>query len=369
MGGKASKSAMSSKELKHVFASELQTVTDVIDHVLRSDNTFVAEDYNFLTRETCDRYTFVLQSQLNRHLKIDVQHLHDSVILVPKAERVAASDQKTVIDKKELCQTIAQHYVKLLYVLCLVKYVYDVENSGDFSVAGIVRRNTRRVGDLLEVNYCSLPQKDYERKDKRVHFGALKGLQFLVEHFLAPEEQRTFLAQLRMIVARSANPDALQRIACHDVNLLRPRDYQALYGPMTLRCPKTAVAPENDRPAAADMAFHVAPFNPILSSDVCMSKKKIVVQLSASKPTALAYERLHKRYAENVRDVEALLARLVAKKKTGAYELRVISDAELDAIVADVKSIVAKFFLASVLDYQRLLDVAREAGVGVDVAV
>lgn len=357
MGGKASKSAVSKKELKHVFASELHIVSDIIDHVIGDDNKFVAEDYNFLSRETCDRYTFVLQSQLNKHLKIDVQHLHDSIILVPKAERVAANDQKTVIDKKDLCRTIAQHYVKVLYVLCLIKYVYDLENAGDYSIAGIIKRNTRLTGDLLEINYCSLPQKDYARRDKRVHFGSLKGLQFLVEHFLAPEEQRTFVSQLRMIVARSIDPAAVQALACNDVHLLKPRDYEMLYG---VHCRKTKVVAAND-PSAASMAFDVAPFNPILSSDVCMSKKKVVVQLSASRPTKLAYERLHKRYVENVREVEALLLRLVAKSGC-SYELRVISDVDLDQIVSEVKSNVVKFFLASVLDYQHLLDVAKDAG-------
>lgn len=369
MGTTASKGASSSvrTELRHVFARELADVTSVVNHIVSVDNKFVAPDYNFLTRDTCNSYTFALQSQLSKHLKVDVQELHDSLILIPTQDRVATGSNNRVINKSQLCDVVSKHYIKILYVLCLVKYVYNLEHAGDYSIAGIIRRNVRTVGDLLEVNYCSLQQREYNRVDKRVDFGALKGMRFFVDNFLSPEEHSDFLKHLKMVVSRRVNSAAIDRLACAD-GILSRDDYQSFYG-------KPPVCPKNDLRVLAvnqddkeDLLFDVSPFNPVLSSTMCMSKKKLVVQLGSDDKTTkdirAAHDKMHANYVDNLDQVNQLLDRFVQKKTTKGsteFTLRTIDDKELADIVSAVKRIVIKFYVKSVLDYQTLLDLCRRA--------
>lgn len=377
MGASASKTGGDrASRLKNVFSKELARMTRTVNGILAADNTFASQEYNFLSRDACAGYTVVLQSQLKRHLKVDVQALHDSLLMIPKRSRIAAGDH--VIDKTELCGVISNHYVKILYLLSLIKLVYDLEHGGDVSMAGIVYRNVRVIGDLMEINYCAIQQKEYARKDGKIDFSALQGLQFFIDKFLDPEEQHVFLHQMEMVLARRVDVDWLREVACKH-SLMRPEDYAALYRPplqearLTCAPPKKTSASQQQSPRlAVDFAgapiFQVAAMNPVLSAEHCMSRRKVVLQLGRdkeSKAVFASYKEMTDNYEANLREVEGLLSRLVQQQKApgdgaeDAFVLRDIDDEALDRIVTDTKRTVTRFYLQSLIDFQRLLHVAK----------
>jgi hypothetical protein len=355
MGSSSSKDTKNEPRLKNIFSKELETISDILQHVLTSDNKFVNDEYNFLSRDTCQRYTFVLESNLKKHLKIDVQELHDSLILIPKQTRVAVGDK--VIDKNDLCDIISKHYIKLLYILCLVKYVYDLENGGDFSLAGIVSRNIRMVGNLLEINYCALPQKDYSKSDKKIDFNSLKGMKFFLEYFVNPEEKHIFLDQLKMIFARKIDHKKLADIVCHD-NLLTQKEYESLYQRKFVCKTSNKKLAVNERDTTL---FEVQEFNPILSSELCMSKKKLIVQVGSdkkSKEIRRYYDDMLQHYRSNLENIKSMINNLI-QKQGSSYTLKHISDDDLTDIIRDIKKIIIRFYIISILDYQNLLDLAK----------
>lgn len=358
MGASQSVVPHGQQSLSNVFEKELALLSQVINSIISSENTFVNDEYNFLTEETCNQYTLVLQSQLQNHLRVNIEAIKDTVLLVPKTKRLTKGAH--AVDKDELCETIAQHYIRVLYLLCLIKYVYNLENYGDYSIAGILKRNIRLTGSLLEVHYCSIAQKDYDRKDKKVDFTDLKGLQFFVQHFLDKSEYSVFIQQLRRVVSRSMDADSVRKLACVDTLLTR-RDQALLFGPGA-SCKKSTSSAASDvaEGDGRDMGVSIAPFNAIFASSTCMSKKKVVMQLggdAASKNVRKAYETLKTNYVKNINDITDLVLKLVKKQtSSNGYDLRSISNDDLQVIVKDVKSVIARFYLGSIMDYQRLLD-------------
>lgn len=342
--------------LKNVFARELEDLTHIINNILTPSNMFVADEYNFLGKDACDRFTFVLESSLKKHLKVEIQELHDSLVLIPKQNRVAVGH--TFVDKSTLCDIISTHYIRCLYLLCLVKYVYDLEHGGDYSIAGIVRRNLRLVGDLLEINYCAIPQKDYLRHSKNVDFSNLQGMRFFAEHFLSPEERHTFFEQFRMIIAKDIKPDLLTTLSCQD-SILTQADYEKMYDikPSCKHITKKA----SSAVSVPAIEFPVAAGNPVFSSQLCMSKKKLVVKIGSdkiSKALQASYKKLQDNYVANLQLVQTLLHDMVVVRKQ-KYELKNISGEELDAVTKKVKSTIMHFYLQPLLDFQSMVDIAK----------
>jgi hypothetical protein len=122
------------------------------------------------------------------------------------------------------------------------------------------------------------------------------------------------------------------------------------------------VAPAPDGAASSRPLLLVQEGNPILSSELCMSKKKLIVQLGndrKSKAARAAYDALHTDYVDNLRKVEALLGRLTQKGPTGTHTLRNISNDDLDLLTKDIKNAVVQFYLRPIVQYQMLLDMAK----------
>ena len=359
MGSSPSKTA---PKLKNVFARELAVVTDVVNSVITDDNQFVRSDYNFLSRETCSKYTFLLESQLKRHMKLHIQELHDSILMVPKQTRVAVGSH--VIDKDDLCEVISAHYLQILYLVSLIKFVLNTEHGGDFSMAGIVFRNIRVVGDLMEIHYCAAPQKDYARADKKVDLNSLQGMKFFIENFLSPEESQVFLQQLKMVFARTATEQTVLALACRDT-VLQLADYETLYD-LRAKCGKT------NKPRATTGAestlFHVGEMNFVLSGTMCMSRKKLVVQLNrASQQVKQRYQTLLGNYRGNLKEVEALLGELVHRAANGKYTLHNLDNDRLQSLIHRSKRVIMRLYLQPLIDSQALLDSARKGGDAVTV--
>jgi hypothetical protein len=353
------------KSNKNVFESELNKLDELISRIITSDDKFIDPNYNFLFEEVCSKYTILWEKELNNHLKVDLQNLSGSLYLIPKKDIVNTNEKEGDISKQELCKKISKHYVKILYIFTLVKTVYDLEHSGDNSIAGIIQRNVRNVNNIMELHYCSIPHKDYDLKPAdKINFEHLEGFKVFVEHFLTPVERYAFLEQFKAVFARKPRHKVLDAI-CQDT--LVPLDvyekiYEKRFTEKKLHCKKdTSVSKKSvDH---LNLMFEVVADNPVLHTHYCYSHKKLIIPLDSNEPHVQKvnelYKEMHKHYVTNVDNILAILLRLVDRVSHDKYKLKNISNDQLLDIIKDVKKNVVTFYIQSIIDYQVLLDEAK----------
>jgi hypothetical protein len=348
---------------KNVFAAELEKLNDLVTKVLTKDDKFANPDYNFLFEDVCTKYTIIWEKELSKHLKIDLQGISGSLYLLPKKDSVTSDDDKVIVNKQDICSSISKHYVKVLYILSLLRTVYDLENDGDDSLAGIMQRNIKVSNNLMEISYCSVPHRDYSTKNAdKIDFANLQGLQMFVEHFLTPVEKYAFLQQMKVIFARKSRNKVADSI-CHDA-LVSLDVYKKVYAekfPKGLGCEAT-IKPLIKSARSVDLMFEIAENNPIMHTQYCMAHKKIVVSLTnkdkETKKVVALYDAMHANYKSNIDKVMRITDKIV-DKHGDKYKLKNISNQQLEEIIKEVKQVVILFFVQSIVDFQVLLDHAK----------
>jgi hypothetical protein len=378
------------KSKKHVFENELKTMDEIVSKIITSDNKFINQDYNFLFQDTCSRYTLMYENELNKHVKVDLENLHSSIYLIPKKEVVKLEkgnekenekikeeqekeQKKDNVTKSELCSRIARHYMKILYLFSLIKTVYDLEHLGDDSIAGIMHRNIKQIGDVIEISFCSIPHKDYDLKPSdKINFDYLQGFKIFIENFLTPVERYAFLEQFKAIFGRRSRQKIVDGI-CSD-SLVPLDDYERVYKyrfrkeGYRLSCKHL----ENDDKSEEkkhkyrkdiDLMFPISENNPILHTHYCMSHKKYIITANKSvsqiSEVFSLYRKMHENYKKNIDDVIAILLKLVEKEGSDNYKLKNISNEELQEIIKETKQKIVLFYIQSIVDYQIILDIAN----------
>lgn len=360
-----------------VFAKDLEYVTNLVNAIIDDKNVFKNANYNFLSKDVCAKHTLVLEDELHKQLKVSLQSVGTGLYLIPNNEESSKVVIKgTKLSKREICEKISNHYMKVLYILSLIKYVYDIENFGDFSIAGIIFRNIRIVDDILAINYCSMPQKDYSQKSQlnKVDFGQLEGMSFFVDYVLTKTESKVFVDVLRALLSRSPRGVVRQqvcgllrgkRLRKEDIKQIEEL-YLKKHGTQ-LECPADkTVEPigtsqtfteESKRP---NLFMKIEKDNPVFLKEFCYNVKEIVVPMNSpnNKPIVDAFKTMQTNYKNNIKSIESLLNRIVVKKGL-KHELRDITKFELDSIIADTKSCIQVFYLQSIIDYQHMLDIAK----------
>jgi hypothetical protein len=347
---------------KHLFEKELKKINSIIGNIITDDNIFKNKEYNFLSQNVCTNYQLVLESELSKHLKVDIKQLGTSLYVIPK--------NNTHINKQEICEKIINHYIKLLYVLCLIKYVYNLEEHGDLSIMGIIFRNIKITDDLMEIRFCGLPHKNYaDRNSDKIDFGKLSGMKFFVEYFLTPEEGNVFMRILQSVLSRST-PSHIQSAMCHDVADIRAMEnlYMKKFNGRKLKCGAAASASTSTPVSASrtikkgggvpSLFVFVQKDNPILLSDYCGAPMKIVVKLNTKegKEIYAHYMRMKNNFDKHLENIHQLLYKIVDAK----HELKDIDKDELNIVINDVKTHTKLFYLQSIVDFQNLLDMAKE---------
>lgn len=346
-----------------VFAKELSNVNDIISHILTDDDKFVNPNYNFLFEDVCNNYTILLEKELQKHLKVDLENVSSSIYLIPKKNVIVSEEDNTEINKYDICNAISKHYIKILYILSLIKHVYDLESNGDNSLAGIMERNINVIDNTIEISYCSIPHKDYDMQHAdKVNFANLEGLELFTQHFLTPTEKYAFIEQLKLIFARKPRHKFMD-ILCHDA-LIDINEYNEIYKNKFDK-PLTCGGEQNKqgkRGRNVDLMFEIAAENPIMHSKYCFSRKKLVISLdksvSAIKELLKLYENMKNNYIKNVENIVGILKDIV-EFKTDHFVLKNISSEDLQDIITDVKKTIIKFYVQSILDFQVLLDTAK----------
>jgi hypothetical protein len=318
----------------------------------------------------------VLEEELGRHLKVKLQTLGTGLYLIPTGDTAITSQGKR-ISKKDICSKISNHYMRILYVLTLIKYVYDLEHHGDYSIAGIIFRNIKINDGLMSITHCSMPQKDYSHntKDNKIDFGTLEGMSFFVNYVMDKEEGKSFVDVLKAILSRGPRGE-VRKTVCGmlaqkklNVTLVRQVEqaFKDKYG-SELQCANTPVASAQDQQLQAmvnrklpNLFVRVERNNPVFLKDYCYNVNDVIVKTdSANNKIVMAtFKKMQQNYKTNISNISGLMDKLVVKTGSGQYELRDIGKTELDVIVEDVKSTIKLFYIQSILDFQNLLDIAK----------
>ena len=356
----------------NVFKNELTKLNHIVTSIINDKDLFKNSKYNFLSQEVCNKYQIILEDELSKHLKLSVKSLGTSLYIVPKNEEVKLSNVN--ITKKEICEKISNHYLKILYILTLVKYVYNIEKDGDLSIAGIAFRNIRVLDDVMEINFCDIPHKNYRaavsargsKQQYKIDFSNLEGFKFFIEYFLEKPEAHVFLGVLRAILARVKKGEVKEKICNHqgefDVKEFKQLEemYLKRYGEKLQCGPKKTAFKSNHIPSVT-MDVFINKDNPIFSQTYCSSMRNLIIKTNTKEGREVMslYQEFKRNYNANLHLMMTILDKLVIHQKNGNVVLRDIDKNSLDQIIYDVKSTIKTFYLQSIVDFQRILDKAK----------
>lgn len=342
-----------------VFKKELSKLNSIVNDIVSEDDIFKNKDYNFLSQDVCKNYQVVLEEELNKHLRLDIKELGSMLYIIPRNADDETKLTKYKLTKKQVCDKISNHYIKILYIVCLIKYVYNLEKDGDLSIAGIIFRNIKIVDDMIQIHFCGLPHKDYSSKDNdsyRIDFSKLEGLRFFTEYFLSPAESSSFLGVLRSALARSSAGKVRGRMCAS------PKDAMDMGGIYESRFKRKLQCGSKLVGGSAKLHLFVEKDNPIMLATYCAAPLRIAAKLSTpqGKKIHAQYKMMKVNYDNNVGEIHSILDRIV-HRSSGSFELKDVSKPELNSIVEEVKTRVKAFYIQSIFDFQELLDIAKKS--------
>lgn len=342
---------------KGVFTKDLSKLNNIVNSIITNDNTFKDSSYNFLNDKTCNKYTMVIESNLHKHLKI---HLHDvaqNIFFIPKSNDDIKLKDNSTVSKKDICNLISGHYTKTLQILSLIREIYDFENGGDFSMAGIVFRNFKVNQDgMLEVSFCGLEQEPLSstKSDERIDFKQLKGLDTFVNKFLTEKEAHTFVSHLRELFGLY-NKKRITESICKDT-IVTTKEYKEIYQNLNVYC---GAGGGKQTKQHSNLMFKVSKNKPIISYELCFDKQKLTTPLkSTTKQLFNKFKTDYETNLQNVYDTVNMLVYYDSSKKT--FCLRNLTYNELKAVETKVKQYVIVMFVQSLVNYFKILNHVKQ---------
>lgn len=353
-----SSSISSSKE---IFKKELDTISKLINNIINDKDVFINENYNFLSKNTCKNYKIIFESELKKHMKINIDKLGSSLYVIPNDEDLIKET------KKEVCKNISSHYVKILYILSLIKYVYNIEKYGDLSISGIIFRNIVILDDIMEINYCDAPHRDYSSKsdNHKLDFSQLEGFSFFVNYFLDRTESASFIKLFKILFETNNKQNINNKLCEYSFNKEIDSEIMRLYYNKfneKLKC-NNIDNNKKDIDNKYNLLFYVGKNNPILSKLYCYAHKKIIFKINTKEGKKIynLYLKMKKNYDNNISKIHNILNKIILHNtKENKYELKDIDKKTLDNIIKDVKNIIIEFYLNSLVDFQILLKEAKK---------
>lgn len=355
----ASQSSPLTKDGDHILKEDLAQLNEIVSSVVNEKNVFKNNEYNFLSQDVCKKYQVILESDLKKQLKINIKSIGESLLLVPREEEHALL-AKRGLKKDEICTRIANHYLKILYILCLVKYVFNIERHGDLSFMGIFMRNIEISKDTFRINYCKVEQKDLRNAvghaAAQLDFSNLEGLRFFVDYVLNPDEATVFLRSLRHVLARKSRAQ-LKNDFC-DMNASTIKDLEELYTNRYSDIKSITCTAQSGGSGESKFKMMVAANNPLFDEHWCVGGPgTVTIPLAETdgKEALRLYKTMRSRFNKNIKAVENILYRMV-EKRGSSFTLKDITKDDLDSIIADMKTRIKIFYLQSLMDFQDLLD-------------
>lgn len=371
MGNSKSKGT-STAEFK-VFAKEQEDLNKIVSSIVNKENVFANKSYNVGDPEQCGKYTMVLESQLKKHLKIDLKNLKDSIYVLPSEDSVKLQD--AYLKKEEICKLISAHYKTILQVLTTIKYVYDIEGFGVASLAGITLGNVRFDKNMFIMQYCAVAQKQtIDMKESDPDFStSLRGFKYYCDYLLTPSEKNTLFKNMRLLLSNTNKTKMARYLFCGD-SLMTGKEYEDIFKPLELNKKQAKCQPlvgkrftDYVNTAEENSIFNIAAFNPVLSDAMCPGndKKTIILDCSENKAEHKKLRTLHNKmkddYIKSLNSVLGIAKKLV-KDQEGAdaqFVLNNIDSKTLEAIIRELKRNVARFYIESIVNFHALFKYAK----------
>lgn len=365
-----------------IFANELSLIKNIVNNIINDRDVFHNKDYNFLSQDICRQYNIVLQAELDKHLKIELESLGTKLYIIPKREDESLNKLK--LSKKEICDKISGHYIKILYIICLIKHVYNLEKNGDLSIAGIVFRNIKIMDDIMEIDFCQVPQKSYKydasdsnsgKSISKINLGLIQGVEFFNKYFLKPTESKVFMNLMRIIFSRKQkkgfNNHICQLVKNKQLTTEEITEIEELYKNRfgaQLVCIDTPGTPGLDSASVSasttklpNLYIEISENNPIFSNRMCLAGGQRVVKLNTPEGRKVheSYKKMKANYNKNIKNIHDILNKLTFKQGD-EYMLKDIKNNELETIINSVKTQVKIFYMQSILDYQTIFDISAD---------
>lgn len=339
----------------NIFEEELKKLNSVVNQIIDEKDLFKNKDYNFLSQDVCSRYNIVLEEELKKHMKVDLKALGTSLYIIPKADQTPLT--KHNLNKKQVCEMISNHYMKILYIICLIKYVYNLENNGDKSIAGIVFENIRITDDIFQIQYCAIPHKDYSKDGKdayKIDFSHLDGISFFTKYFLSAEESNAFVSILRSVLGRAKKKQMREKL-CRYFGSTKDPSLEEMRGLYTKKYKEKLSCQKGG--SMTNLYLYIEKDNPVFSQGYCRAPdfKKFKTTTPEGKRIVSLYNAMKDNYKKNIAEIERTLSMIVETTRAGCF-LKDITKEELDRIIQLVKTRVQVFYVQSIIDYQNLLD-------------
>ena len=363
--------------LEKVFERDLDKLNKLLIILLNDDGTaFRNKSYTSKNADICNDYSFILASDLKKHLRIELAELHDAIHVIPRSEGDIVLKNDMRFTKHDICNVIVQHYKRILNLVMVIKNVFDVENKGDLSLAGILYRNIKVAGNLVEVRYCgssqsSEPLSQSKKEQRSVDFALVKGMKPFVSDLLTTEEATRFKSHLSLLLQQEKdNTKTINRI-CENV-LYDDNITAAMYRERLseLKCTK---APRILRQHAHSLKLVVPENNPILSFNMCSEKRKVLISYNSSdeehKKLMSLIKRFKDQYAKHLEAIMQVLHMLLdIDYESGNASIKFITSTQLQAVEKATKIAIMTFYIQSIINYQDILKHAMSIRKKVDMS-
>ena len=364
------------ENFKGVFGKELELLNNICYSIINKDtNKFNKNEYNMFMNELNNNHLLILEKNLNKHLKVDLENLNSSLYFVPKqqpnvidfvSDKGMFSKENNFIKKSEIASMIGNHYSSILNMVKTIANVYDIEGGGDYSIAGIVQRNIKLENDLLVVNYCNMPQFDYKdnKKVDKVNFSNLKGIKLLTG-MMTKDEGNAFTKHLGLILSENSPTSKLEDSICKMNTQYKTNDFSKLYKTkkgISLDC---STKKHFSNSSELDFFLSVSKNNPILAANKCLDKKKVIINMKdkniskQSKQLYKLYDTFQTNYKTNINNVFTNLYDVIDIKN---FIIKDISNSDLQNSMINLKQHLIKFYMNSLMDYKNLLNHAKKIG-------
>lgn len=330
-------------ELTNTSVKELSQLNKIINDILTTSKTFKNNNMlNSLVKKKCDRFVFSSQDKLLKYSKVYLNELNTSISLIPEKQYIK--------DKQYLCKKISLYYSRLLNLLLLIKYVYDLENFGSYNIAGIVDKNIKQTKQNIKLKMCNTSQPQHQVLD----MNQLSGFEYFVENFLSPKEQQSFM-KIYQDIFNLKNVNNIDEMLC--VRRILENDVENIIFLKETECKKSKDNTfehimDGDKRQTSIMKIH--PKNPILSWKYCSDISELDCKTNNNTHEKLSI--LQTNYKKNLNNVLDILDDIVFfNKKTSHFQIKQISSDKLHFLEKRLKQNILQFYIKSIYDYKAVL--------------
>lgn len=342
-----------------IFKDELKSLNNIVSGIINNDNLYKNAKYSTQMDDICDNYTVVLESSLNKHIKIELESLKDAIYMIPITKHVEKPSIDKTIKKQNLCQLISDHYRKILEIILVIKYVYDLENNGDENLASLTLKCVQSENNIMKVIYCNSVQSSIN--SDKLDFSKLKGFEVFNNKMLNERERSTLAYRFQNTLLGK------EEDACDDA-IFTPKDLKNM-GIKKLctkeqKIHKIQKINELVHNLDKNLKFSVGLNNPVLNDFICAQQENVFIDLRTpkSKPVLVKYEMMKKSYSDNLKKIVQCLLEIV-EPEGNEYKLRSINNEQLNIIKKKIKQTITQFYCETIYNFHEFIKVVKKSDV------